>query len=165
VQKIAHRLDVSEQDVVSMNRRLAAPDHSLNAPTRVEGDGEMQDWLVDERPNQETQLVARREQQDRKAQLAKAMEQLTDREKRILTERRLQDEPTRLEDLAAKFGISRERIRQIENRAFEKLRHAMAKVAANDARSMRPVPAGRRDWAGLPPVFPRADAALPPSAR
>jgi RNA polymerase sigma-32 factor len=138
VQEIAHRLDVSEHEVISMNRRLAAPDHSLNAPMRAEGEGELQDWLVDERPNQEAQLMTRSEQHDRKARLAKAMEQLTDREKRILIKRRLQDEPAKLEDLATQFKVSRERIRQIEKRAFEKLWRAMTEVR-HDPRPLRSV--------------------------
>jgi len=125
VQKIAHRLDVSEQDVISMNRRLAAPDHSLNAPMRVDGDGEWQDWLVDDQPNQEQTLAENEEMDDRRSMLLKAMEKLTEREKHILTERRLKDEPTTLEDLSAEYGISRERVRQIEVRAFEKLQKAM----------------------------------------
>jgi RNA polymerase sigma-32 factor len=133
VQKIAHRLDVSEQDVVSMNRRLAAPDHSLNAPMRVDGDGEWQDWLVDDRPTQEQVLSETEELDDRRTMLSKAMDKLTDREKHILTERRLKDEPTTLEDLSAEYGISRERVRQIEVRAFEKLQKAM-KAAEFDRR-------------------------------
>jgi RNA polymerase sigma-32 factor len=159
VQKIAHRLDVSEQDVVSMNRRLAAPDHSLNAPMRVDGDGEMQDWLVDERPNQEAQLVTRKEHQYRTVRLAQAMAQLSAREKRILTERRLKDQPARLEDLAVEFGVTRERIRQIENRAFEKLRYAMTKATATNVARIRPKCAPRRDWGGLSSVLPQAAAA------
>jgi RNA polymerase sigma-32 factor len=133
VQKIAHRLDVSEQDVISMNRRLAAPDHSLNAPMRVDGDGEWQDWLVDERPTQEQALAENEELDDRRSMLSKAMEKLSEREKHILTERRLKDEPTTLEDLSAAYGISRERVRQIEVRAFEKLQKAM-KAAEFDRR-------------------------------
>jgi RNA polymerase sigma-32 factor len=153
VATIAHRLDVNAQDVVSMNRRLAAPDHSLNAPMRLDGDSEWQDWLVDDRPNPETQLIARREQQDRKASLAKAMDQLTDREKRILTERRLRDKPTTLEDLAVNLGISRERIRQIEQRAFEKLRHAMMKRASPGVRSLRAAPTRSRKRTQEPAIL------------
>jgi RNA polymerase sigma-32 factor len=133
VKKIAHRLDVSEQDVVQMNRRLAAPDHSLNAPMRVDGDGEWQDWLVDDRPTQEQALAETEELDDRKSMLSKAMEKLSERERHILTERRLKDEPTTLEDLSASYGISRERVRQIEVRAFEKLQKAM-KAADFDRR-------------------------------
>ena len=154
VAKIAHRLHVSEQDVIGMNQRLAGPDYSLNAPMRVDGDGETQDWLVDERPNQEEQLLARRQQQDRKARLAKAMEQLTDREKWILTERRLRDKPIKLEALAVKFAVSRERIRQIESGAIEKLRRAMTKPASADG-------IGRRSDSVQPALFARAIAALP----
>jgi RNA polymerase sigma-32 factor len=133
VKKIAHRLDVSEQDVVSMNRRLAAPDHSLNAPMRIDGDGEWQDWLVDDRPTQEQVLADTEELDDRKSMLTRAMDKLSEREKHILTERRLKDEPTTLEDLSAQYGISRERVRQIEVRAFEKLQKAI-KAADFDRR-------------------------------
>jgi len=125
VTTIATKLGVPEQDVVQMNRRMAAPDHSLNAPMRVDGEGEWQDWLVDESDSQETQLAEREEVSDRRALLASAMTQLNERERHILTERRLKDEPTTLEDLSQTYGISRERVRQIEVRAFEKLQKAM----------------------------------------
>jgi len=125
VAKIAHKLDVSEQDVVSMNRRMSAPDHSLNAPMRIDGDGEWQDWLVDDRQNQEQVLAENQEMDDRRSMLSKAMDKLSERERHILTERRLKDEPVTLEDLSAHYGISRERVRQIEVRAFEKLQKAM----------------------------------------
>ncbi|MFO0995446.1 MAG: RNA polymerase sigma factor RpoH [Alphaproteobacteria bacterium] len=129
VKKIAQELNVSEDDVVSMNRRLAAPDHSLNAPLKVDGDGEWQDWLVDERPDQETELGERQELKGRQAMLSKAMTGLNARERRILSERRLKEDPATLEDLSAEFGISRERVRQIEVRAFEKLQKSMRKMA------------------------------------
>ena len=125
VTKIAKRLDVAEDDVVQMNRRLAAPDHSLNAPIRQDGEGEWQDWLVDPSESQETQLADRDELQQRTRLLADAMKSLNPRERFILTERRLKDEPTTLEDLSQKYGISRERVRQIEVRAFEKLQKAI----------------------------------------
>jgi len=125
VTTIATKLGVPEQDVVQMNRRMAAPDHSLNAPMRVDGEGEWQDWLVDESDSQETQLAEREEVSDRRALLESAMTQLNERERHILTERRLKDEPTTLEDLSQTYGISRERVRQIEVRAFEKLQKAM----------------------------------------
>jgi len=125
VTTIATKLGVPEQDVVQMNRRMAAPDHSLNAPMRVDGEGEWQDWLVDESDSQETQLAEREEVSDRRALLASAMSELNERERHILTERRLKDEPTTLEDLSQTYGISRERVRQIEVRAFEKLQKAM----------------------------------------
>src|SRR5579875_2827532 len=130
VAKIAHMLDVPEQDVVSMNRRLAAPDHSLNAPVRTDSEGEWQDWLVDEGESQETALADREELTGRKALLNNALKTLNDRERHILIERRLKDNPTTLEELSQQYNISRERVRQIEVRAFEKLQKAMkAQVA------------------------------------
>lgn len=127
VEKIATQLGVPEQDVVQMNRRLAAPDHSLNAPVRNDGDGdgEWQDWLVDEEDNQEVRLAEDEEGKRRQALLDKALVTLNERERSILTERRLKEEPATLEDLSQKFGISRERVRQIEVRAFEKLQRAV----------------------------------------
>ena len=125
VKKIATRLGVPEEEVVNMNRRLAAPDSSLNAPVKAEGDMEWQDWLVDESPNQETKLGESQEMGQRKQMLAGALKQLTDRERHIIVERRLIDEPKTLEDLSSKYGISRERVRQIEVRAFDKLQKAM----------------------------------------
>ncbi|MGE5201824.1 MAG: RNA polymerase sigma factor RpoH [Acidobacteriota bacterium] len=133
VSKIAKELDVPEADVISMNRRLMGPDHSLNAPVRVEGEGEWQDWLVDERDNQETRLGDRQELGLRRDLLAKAMRLLSERERHILVERRLKDNPTTLEDLSREYGISRERVRQIEVRAFDKLQKAI-KQAALDRR-------------------------------
>jgi len=133
VSLIATKLAVPEQDVISMNRRLAAPDNSLNAPVRLDGDGEWQDWLVDETPDQETELAEREELAARRQLLAGALGLLNERERKILTERRLQETPTTLEDLSQEFGISRERVRQIEVRAFEKLQRAIKK-AALDAR-------------------------------
>ena len=130
VKKIAERLSVPEDDVVNMNRRLAAPDHSLNAPLRVDGEGEWQDWLVDEEENQEQKLGQREETSQRMRLLKDAMKGLNERERHILTRRRLQDEPATLEDLSKEYGISRERVRQIEVRAFEKLQKAM-KIAAS----------------------------------
>ena len=130
VTKIATDLQVTEAEVVSMNRRLAAPDHSLNAPLRIDGDGEWQDWLVDETPDQETRLGERQEMGQRQKMLSKAMGALNTRERQILAARRLKEDVTTLEDLSAQFGISRERVRQIEVRAFEKLQKAMRKLAA-----------------------------------
>jgi RNA polymerase sigma-32 factor len=131
VKKIAKELDVPEADVISMNRRLMGPDHSLNAPERADGDGEgeWQDWLVDERDDQETRLGERQELGIRRDLLGKAMTLLTERERHILRERRLKDNPTTLEDLSQEFGISRERVRQIEVRAFEKLQKAIKQGA------------------------------------
>jgi len=132
VNKIATTLEVPEADVVSMNRRLSSPDHSLNAPLRQEGEGEWQDWLVDETDNQEIRLAESEEMGKRKALLTNAMTGLNDRERRILTARRLQDEPTTLEDLSQEYGISRERVRQIEVRAFEKLQKAIKNAAVKE---------------------------------
>jgi RNA polymerase sigma-32 factor len=125
VAKIAKELDVPESDVVSMNRRLMAPDNSLNAPLRADGEGEWQDWLVDDEASQESKLGDRQELGLRRDLLQNAMSHLTERERDILKERRLKENPTTLEDLSAKYGISRERVRQIEVRAFEKLQKAI----------------------------------------
>jgi len=125
VAKIARALDVPEQDVVSMNRRLAAPDHSLNAPVRAESEGEWQDWLVDDSESQEDRLAEAEDMGQRKALLEKALATLNERERHIFIERRLKDEPTTLEDLSQQYGISRERVRQIEVRAFEKVQKSM----------------------------------------
>ena len=130
VSKIARMLAVPEQDVVSMNRRLAAPDHSLNAPVRAESEGEWQDWLVDEGEDQETELANREELSGRKALLQGALRTLNERERHILIERRLKDNPTTLEELSQQYNISRERVRQIEVRAFEKLQKAMKQQVA-----------------------------------
>ena len=133
VSKIATRLGVPEEEVVNMNRRLAAPDSSLNAAVKAEGDMEWQDWLVDESESQETRLGDRQELGLRRDLLEKAMTHLNDRERHILTERRLRENPTTLEDLSQQYGISRERVRQIEVRAFEKLQKAI-KAAAIERR-------------------------------
>ena len=129
VSKIATTLGVPEQDVVSMNRRLAAPDHSLNAPVRADGDGEWQDWLEDDTANQETLLANSEELQKRRLLLTAAMKTLNERERHILQERRLKDDPTTLEELSQVYEISRERVRQIEVRAFEKLQKAIRNAA------------------------------------
>ena len=126
VTAIAEKLDVSETDVISMNRRLGSPDSSLNAPLRQDGEGEWQDWLVDDQQqSQESRLAEDEEMQNRRRLLNLAMESLNERERHILTERRLRDDPTTLEDLSQEYDISRERVRQIEVRAFEKLQKAM----------------------------------------
>jgi RNA polymerase sigma-32 factor len=129
VAKIATELDVPEVDVVNMNRRLASPDHSLNAPLRQDGEGEWQDWLVDDVDNQEIQLADREELGKRRKLLSDAMRGLNERERHILAERRLRDNPTTLEDLSQHYNISRERVRQIEVRAFEKLQKAIKNAA------------------------------------
>ena len=133
VSEISETLNVSENDVVNMNRRLGSPDHSLNAPLRVDGDGEWQDWLSDERENQETEVSDREELTKRRALLRDAMEALNARERHILEERRLKENPTTLEDLSQTYGISRERVRQIEVRAFEKLQKGMRAAAQEEA--------------------------------
>jgi len=129
VEKIATALNVPEKDVVSMNRRLAAPDNSLNAPLRAEGEGEWQDWLVDDSVDQETELAESQELQQRRELLMNAMGNLNDREKHIIKERRLTDEPKTLEELSNVYNISRERVRQIEVRAFEKIQKAVRSQA------------------------------------
>jgi RNA polymerase sigma-32 factor len=137
VAHIAHMLAVPEQDVVNMNRRLSAPDHSLNAPVRMDSEGEWQDWLVDESDSQETEIAEREELSDRKALLANALKTLNERERHILIERRLKDDATTLEDLSQQYRISRERVRQIEVRAFEKLQKSM-KAQIADRRKVLP---------------------------
>ena len=125
VKLIAKRLGVTEQDVVDMNRRLGG-DVSLNAPIRDDGDsGEWQDWLVDEVSDQETRLVEGEESDNRRKALGDALSVLNERERRIFEARRLADDPITLEDLAAEFGVSRERVRQIEVRAFQKVQRAV----------------------------------------
>lgn len=126
VSSIATTLGVPEQDVMSMNQRLAAPDHSLNAPLRIDGEGEWQDWLVDDHENQEQTYAASEEFTGRKALLDQALMTLNERERHILSERRLKEEPSTLEELSHHYNVSRERIRQIEARAMEKLQKAMA---------------------------------------
>ena len=129
VTKIATKLGVSEEEVVSMNRRLGG-DTSLNAPIRADSEsGEWQDWLVDDSPNQESRLVESEELDNRRQLLKGAMQVLNDRERRIFEARRLTDDPITLEDLSSEFGVSRERVRQIEVRAFEKVQKAVKKGA------------------------------------
>ena len=128
--KIATDLGVSEDDVVSMNRRMAkGGDTSLNAPLREDGEGEWQDWLEDETPIQDTIVADREEAEMRHALLGEALMRLNDRERHILTQRRLAEEPQTLEDLSREYGISRERVRQIEVRAFEKLQKEMVRLS------------------------------------
>jgi RNA polymerase sigma-32 factor len=125
VRWIAEELGVPEDDVVQMNRRLAGPEVSLNAPVGAEGDNERQDWLVDEDEDQETVLGEREELTWRRKLLDQAMERLDKRERHILTERRLRENPITLEGLSRQYGISRERVRQLEVRAFQKVQKAM----------------------------------------
>jgi len=125
VETISTKLGVSETEVINMNRRLTAPDHSLNAPMRADSEGEWMDWLEDDTPNQETVYVESEELKSRRAMLTGAMECLNERERHILNERRLRDDPLTLEDLSQQYNISRERVRQIEVRAFEKIQKAV----------------------------------------
>ncbi|WP_370374815.1 RNA polymerase sigma factor RpoH [Maricaulis sp.] len=132
VEAIATKLGVTTEDVVSMNGRLSGPDASLNAPLRgTEGEGQWQDWLADDdAESQEDELVQSDEFDTRMTLLQSAMGELNEREQHILQERRLTEEPKTLEELADQYGVSRERIRQIEVRAFEKLQKAMKSMAA-----------------------------------
>ena len=125
VNKIAKNLNVSKKEVTDMNRRLAGPDHSLNAPLREDGEGEWQDWLVDSCPSQEYLISNSQELNQRKDLLDKAINVLSPREKYIMVQRRLQDKPKTLEDLSNHYKISRERVRQIEVRAMEKLKKSV----------------------------------------
>jgi len=122
---LADQLGVTETEVTEMNRRLSGGDASLNAPLRSESESEWQDWLADDTADQETRLAEREEMSDRHDLLVNAMKDLTDRERDIIQARRLQDEPATLEELSQKYGVSRERVRQIEVRAFEKLQRGM----------------------------------------
>jgi RNA polymerase sigma-32 factor len=129
VARIAKELSVPEQDVVSMNNRLTSPDHSLNAPLRADSEGEWQDWLVDDTESQETMIADQEELDNRRDLLGQALGALNKRERHILTERRLRENPRTLEELSQEYDISRERVRQIEVRAFEKLQKAMKNLA------------------------------------
>jgi RNA polymerase sigma-32 factor len=130
VDQIATKLGVTKEEVISMNRRLSGPDSSLNSPLRSDSESEWQDWLVDDKaPNQEAVLAESEEHTVRMELLDDAMKALSERERHILTQRRLQDSPTTLEELAGEYGVSRERVRQIEVRAFEKLQKAMKSAA------------------------------------
>ena len=140
VKLIAKRLGVTEQDVVDMNRRLGG-DVSLNAPIREDGDsGEWQDWLVDDSASQESTLAASEELDNRRKALGQALTVLNERERRIFEARRLADDPITLEELASEFGVSRERVRQIEVRAFEKVQKAV-KNRLSEIESPATVPA------------------------
>ena len=130
VAQIAIKLGVPQQEVIDMNRRLSG-DTSLNAPLREEGEGEWQDWLVDNSPSQETVLAREQEGQNRLSALRDALSVLNPRERRIFEARRLSDDPITLEDLSGEFGVSRERVRQIEVRAFEKIQEAVKRNLAS----------------------------------
>ena len=131
VEHISTELKVPEKDVISMNQRLAAHDHSLNAPLKIDGEGEWQDWLEDESESHEIQIAEAQELNKRRDMLTNAMALLNDREKRIISMRRLEEDAMTLEELSQEYGISRERIRQIEVRAFEKLQKAIQIQAAD----------------------------------
>ena len=139
VKLIATRLGVEEQEVINMNRRLGG-DASLNAHVSADAEGEWQDWLVDDSDSQEDTLADNEEAAMRKEMLTKAMDKLTDRERRVFEARKLQDDPMTLEDLSKEFDVSRERIRQIEVRAFEKVQKAV-KNAAQKALAPKAAPA------------------------
>jgi RNA polymerase sigma-32 factor len=136
VKEIARQLGVRENEVVDMNRRLSGPDSSLNTPLRAESESEWQDWLQDDSLDQETVLADSEELDERKSLLSVAMSTLTERERDIIEARRLRDEPETLEDLSQKFGISRERVRQIEMKAFERLQIAMKNAMAEKRSSV-----------------------------
>jgi RNA polymerase sigma-32 factor len=140
VESISKRLGVAKQDVIDMNRRLGG-DASLNAPLREEGEGEWQDWLVDESPDQESLLADREESSARLDALRAALSVLNPRERRIFEARRLAEDPITLEELSAEFGVSRERVRQIEVRAFEKVQEAVKAGVAKAQLPKRPAPA------------------------
>ena len=132
VKKIATDLGVTEEDVISMNRRMAmGGDTSLNVPMREDGEGQWQDWLADTDPLQDERVADQQESELRHDMLVEAMDDLNDREKHILAERRLAEEPKTLEELSQVYGVSRERVRQIEVRAFEKLQKAMMRIAGD----------------------------------
>ena len=135
VTTLADQLGVSEREVVNMNRRLSAPDSSLNAPLRGDGESEWQDWLADDSLDQETVMAESDEVSERRELLNAALGELPEREREIIRARRLQDEPSTLEELSHKFGISRERVRQIEVRAFDRLQRSM-KNALREKRSV-----------------------------
>jgi RNA polymerase sigma-32 factor len=134
VARIADILDVPKKDVISMNRRLTTPDYSLNAPLHQDSEGEWQDWLGDESDSQETSIGEQEELSGRKTLLVSALKVLNERERHIINERRLKDNPATLEELSLQYHISRERVRQIEVRAFEKLQKAMKSEIAERAR-------------------------------
>jgi RNA polymerase sigma-32 factor len=151
--QIATKLGVSEQDVIDMNRRLGG-DASLNAPASEQGESEWQDWLIDDQDNQERKLVETEEASNRHDALIGALGVLNPRERRIFEARRLADDPLTLEDLSAEFGVSRERVRQIEARAFERIRHAV-KAAYATREVARTVDSDQTDLRGVHPAADR----------
>ena len=131
VADIADKLGVSEREVVDMNRRLSGPDSSLNAPVKTESDAEWQDWLTDDTLDQESQMAEAEELDERRELLSAALGELNDREREIIIARRLSEDPQTLEELSQKYGVSRERVRQIEVKAFEKLQTQMKRALAD----------------------------------
>ena len=132
VEEISKRLNVKKEEVVSMNRRMLGKEKSLNDPIRDEGGGEWQDWIVDDKIDQELKLSHKQELDQRRKLMGESMSILNPREKEILTARRLSEDITTLEDLSKKYNISRERIRQIETKAFEKLQKAILNAAKSN---------------------------------
>jgi RNA polymerase sigma-32 factor len=138
---IATKLGVSQEEVTNMNRRLSGPDSSLNAPLRSDGESEWQDWLADDTVDQETRLAEREELGERHDLLTSALGELSPREREIIQARRLAEEPATLEELSQKYGVSRERVRQIEVRAFEKLQQQMKHALAEKRSQLNEVSA------------------------
>ncbi len=132
VTKIATDLKVTEDEVVQMNRRMTGGDQSLNAPMQADGESEWQDWLADDTDTQDVTVAESQELEHRRGMLQAAMKNLMERERRILVERRLKDDPATLEELSGVFGVSRERVRQIEVRAFEKVQRAIRNMAMKE---------------------------------
>ncbi|MBT5373320.1 MAG: RNA polymerase sigma factor RpoH [Rhodospirillaceae bacterium] len=132
VRIIAEQLNVPEKDVISMNQRMAGPDHSLNTPLNAESDGEWMDWLVDEGEDIENNFAEREELDNRRTLLQKGMSSLNERERDILTNRRLKETPLTLEELSQHYGISRERVRQVEVRAYEKLKKSVKNLGIEE---------------------------------
>ena len=153
VAEIADRLGVSEREVVDMNRRMSGPDSSLNAPVKTESDAEWQDWLTDDTLDQEAQLAESEEMDERQALLTAALGELNEREREIIMARRLEDEPQTLEALSQKYGVSRERVRQIEVKAFDKLQTAMKRVAGRKAQPYGDQRRSRARKRGAPPCL------------
>ena len=143
VSEIARRLDVAAGDVVAMNRRMSGGDRSLNAPLRADGDGEWIDWIASGEDDQEDVVAEAEDLARRRAMLETAMERLNERERRIFSDRRVREDPLTLDELSRRHGVSRERVRQIEVRAFEKVQRAVREMLAREAEGMRAARAAR----------------------
>ena len=143
VSEIARRLDVAAGDVVAMNRRMSGGDRSLNAPLRADGDGEWIDWIASGEDDQEDIVAEAEDLARRRAMLETAMEGLNERERRIFSDRRVREDPLTLDELSRRHGVSRERVRQIEVRAFEKVQRAVREMLAREAEGMRAARAAR----------------------